>query len=95
MPEHQEQRAGVAGLIPAPLGRLDLPFNLPHGEVLSVAAIPACVSAFAPVQHFVERYALQAGNEYGEWCLLLLFNNLNFFLSHPVQVVDEAVYLTI
>ena len=28
MPEHQEQQATVAGLVPAALGRLDPPFNL-------------------------------------------------------------------
>jgi hypothetical protein len=54
MPEHQEQKATVAGLVPAAPGRLDQPFNLAPGEVLPVAVIPARVSGFAPVHHFVE-----------------------------------------
>jgi hypothetical protein len=56
MPEHQEQQAAVAGLVPAPLGRLDQPLNLAPGEVLPIAVIPARVSAFAPVHHFVESF---------------------------------------
>ena len=56
MPEHQEQQATVAGLVPAPLGRPDQPFNLKPGEVLPVAVIPARVSGFSPVHHFVESF---------------------------------------
>ena len=51
MPEHQ---AAVAGLVPAPLGGLHQPLDLAPGEVLPVAVVPARVSAFAPVHHFVE-----------------------------------------
>lgn len=57
MPEHQEQQATVAGLVPAAPGRLDQPFNLAAGEVLAVAVIPAHVSAFASVHRFVESLA--------------------------------------
>jgi hypothetical protein len=39
-----------------PLGRLDQPLDLAPGEVLPVAVIPAPVSAFAPVHHFVESF---------------------------------------
>jgi hypothetical protein len=54
MPEHQEQQAAVAGLVPAPFGRLDQPLDLAPGEVLPVAVVPPRVSAFAPAHHFVE-----------------------------------------
>jgi hypothetical protein len=56
MPEHEEQQAAVAGLVPASLGRLYQPLDLAPGEVLPVAVIPACVSAFAPAHHFVESF---------------------------------------
>ena len=39
MPEHQEQQATVAGLVPAALRRLDQPFNLAPGEVLPVGLL--------------------------------------------------------
>jgi hypothetical protein len=35
MPEHQEQQATVAHLVPAALGRFNQPFNLAAGEVFS------------------------------------------------------------
>jgi hypothetical protein len=54
MPEHQEQQATVAHLVPAALGRFNQPFNLAAGEVFSVAVSPASVSRFASVYHFVE-----------------------------------------
>ena len=54
MPEHEEQQAAVAGLVPASLGRLDQPLDLAPGEVLPVAVVLPRVSAFAPVHHFVE-----------------------------------------
>ena len=46
----------VAGLVPAPSGRLDQPFDLASGEMLAVAVIPARVSGFAPVYRFVESF---------------------------------------
>ena len=46
MPEHQEQQATVAGLVPAALGRLNQPFNLAAGEVLSVAVLRRPVFPF-------------------------------------------------
>src|SRR5271157_940185 len=54
MPEHQEQQATVAGFIPAALRCFNQPANLAAGEVLPVAVVPARVSAFSPVHHFVE-----------------------------------------
>jgi hypothetical protein len=56
MSEHKEQQTTVAGLVPAPSGRLDQPFDLASGEVLAVAVIPARVSGFAPVHRFVESF---------------------------------------
>ena len=40
-----------------------------------------------------DRFTLAVG--VGEWCLLLLFNDLNFFLCHPVQVIHESVDLAV
>src|SRR5208283_866721 len=37
MPEHQEQQATVAHLVPAVLSRFHQPFNLARGEMLPVA----------------------------------------------------------
>src|ERR1700733_9612735 len=54
MPEHEQQKATVAGLVPPALGRLDQPLNLAPGEVLPVAVRPACAPVFSPVHHFVE-----------------------------------------
>jgi hypothetical protein len=57
MPEHQEQQATVAHLVPGAFGRFNQPFNLAAGEVFSVAVPPASVPrffAFASVYHFVE-----------------------------------------
>jgi hypothetical protein len=41
MPENKQQKAAVAGLVPASPGRLDRPFHLSPGQVLPVAVIPA------------------------------------------------------
>jgi hypothetical protein len=54
MPEHQEQQATVAHLVPGAFGRFNQPFNLAAGEVFSVPVSPASVARFAPVYHFVE-----------------------------------------
>ena len=51
MPEHQEQQATVADLVPAALRRLDQPFNLARGEMLPVADLcqpPASVPRRSP-----------------------------------------------
>ena len=56
MPEHEEQQAAVAGLVPAPFGRLDQPLDLAPGEVLPVAVVLPRVSAFAPAHLFVESF---------------------------------------
>jgi hypothetical protein len=48
MPEHQEQQATVAHLVPAALGRFNQPFNLAAGEVFSVAVPPPVFPALRP-----------------------------------------------
>ena len=73
MPEHQEQQAAVAHLVPAVLSRFHQSFNLARGEMLPVAdlcqppasvprrSLPPCrTSRFSPfwrVYHFVESLA--------------------------------------
>jgi hypothetical protein len=57
MTEYQQQKATIASLVPATLRRLDQPFNLAAGEVLSVIVVanrPPRASAFSSVHHFVE-----------------------------------------
>ena len=56
VPEHQEQQATVAGLVPAALGRLDQPFNLAPGQVLPVAVVPARVSCFCARSSFCREF---------------------------------------
>src|SRR5208337_3777351 len=48
MPEHQEQRATVAHLVPAVLSRFHQPFNLARGEMLPVADLCQPPAMFPP-----------------------------------------------
>ena len=54
MPEHQEQQATVAGFVPAALGRLDQPFDLAPGEVLSVAVPVPTLTSESKVRNSVD-----------------------------------------
>jgi hypothetical protein len=63
MPEHQEQKATVAGFVPAALGRFDQPFHLTAGKVFPVALttrLPGrrrpVFRRFSRVHHFVESF---------------------------------------
>jgi DNA-binding XRE family transcriptional regulator len=57
MPEHQEQQAAVAGLVPASLGRLDQPLDLAPGEVLPVAVVPAPCFCFCARSSFCREFS--------------------------------------
>ena len=66
MPEHQKQKATVAGFVPAALGRLDQPFHLAAGQVLPVAAgvcRRARVSLFSRSFPFCREFPLCEGPE--------------------------------
>jgi hypothetical protein len=56
-PEHEKQKATVAGFVAAAFGRFDQAFHLAAGEVLPVAAMirrrPVFL-VFSSVYHFVE-----------------------------------------
>src|ERR1035441_8017329 len=66
MPEHQEQKATIAGFVPAAPGCLDQPFHLAAGKVFSVA-LPIrrpgrrrpVFRRFSRVHHFVESFPCQ------------------------------------
>jgi hypothetical protein len=66
MPEHQEQQAAVASLVPAPPGRLDQPLDLAPGEMLPVAVVPARFSAFASVHLFVCRVSVGVRQQFAD-----------------------------
>ena len=58
MPEHQKQKATVAGFVPAALNRLDQPFNLAPRQVLAVAVFPRPCFRFCVRSSFCREFSL-------------------------------------
>jgi hypothetical protein len=56
VPEHQQHQATVAGLVPAPSGCLDQPFNLALGDLSLPPAFPLLRPVIALWRVFIVKY---------------------------------------